>query len=621
MASIKTNRDLISYFKYLLLHPAELKRFISKLWGRYSLAANPYAVEVAAPAFENTDGTIKNEISMCSCSGHNTDYSYYGMLRLASLPLGTARNERINWDIVYSDGEDVAALHRFAWMFQALIYDLDYQNNLQASNAFFVDTIHGWIDHNMPEGKIEARKGQHYEVWQTYTVVERTLNWIYCLLATSGANIKDKKIETALTRQLIYISQHLEYNGEIFTGNHLSNSGRGLFIGGLVLQNDFFMDLGLNILQNEADRIIVDDLFLREGSTHYQFLVGRNYLEAFIFAAIYHHEKAARTLHPIAERLMGGCKYFMHQNKDGSWDIPLIGDISPDCPPRWLMGVPYVADMVFYGQSSFLPPEAPGWHSLFGKMISLTPWEKGALPKSNQTCTCQDWTKLQYSDWLCYAHVNSKNYLYLLGHTHQDTGGILLYHKGEKIIIDTGRRQYNQENFGSRGKQWYGHSLVCVDDMSPCIESRSMYSEEFLRSQLLNPPSISVSEDGIAIKNYGYMRKNGVGIWERNILFQEKQVIIRDYVDGRSRHKIVMMYHLPYELEPNGHKYCFQVKEHTYSICCSVKSNCVNVLRGSDSYLAKASDQYGKEYDISTLCFNETAELPWECETIIKCEE
>ena len=45
------------------------------------------------------------------------------------------------------------------------------------------------------------------------------------------------------------IYQNLEYYGEVHTGNHLANNGRGLYLGGLMLGITSWVDIGGKINQ------------------------------------------------------------------------------------------------------------------------------------------------------------------------------------------------------------------------------------------------------------------------------------------------------------------------------------------------------------------------------------
>ncbi|MBO6244132.1 MAG: hypothetical protein J6O41_06190, partial [Clostridia bacterium] len=79
--------------------------------------------------------------------------------------------KNVEWEKCYLDPEDVASLHRFFWLYR-IIWENKVVDNPEI-NKKINEIIYSWID--VIEKK--DKKDVHSDVWQTYSVVERLINW------------------------------------------------------------------------------------------------------------------------------------------------------------------------------------------------------------------------------------------------------------------------------------------------------------------------------------------------------------------------------------------------------------------------------------------------------------
>lgn len=620
------NDDIKRYLSYVLKHPMEFYRAIQCRKANKLNTKAPYELsDKAIQKIQKESLIIENRFSL-SKTEKKTEGKWSKLtIDLAGETLNINVEQGIPWRTVFPDGEAVAALHRFIWLQRLMTEALEDKTIIEGASEYAVRTILSWIREFMPDGGIEHIDDCHMEVWQTYSVAERVISWIYCLVMSTKKDMENETILSAIKEQLLFIAGHLEYHGEIYTGNHLSNDGRAIFIGGCVFQSKELMDFGLRIMLEEAKRIITDGIFLREGSAHYQFLITRNYMEAMLFAKKYENMEAERELKAIVEKLAEGCKFFLYEDTSKMWDIPRIGDISPDCTPEWLMGVPCVSVCVMENRTSEEKfPETIGWHTLVCALFDLKKNGKKELANSFQdtgTHCFQDWVRVNKGDWIFFSHINQSCHPYTLGHAHQDSGGIVLFHKGRRIVIDTGRKRYLDVTQGGKGKEWFGHSMLVVDDINPFVTSRGFYSSQYLIDISKEAPVFCVEDDHtIVIKNHGYERIRGVGCHQRSVCIQEKTIKISDSVDGKGKHELTILFHLPYQVKKIADGYEFIVEDEKYLVQIPNNVTHSNVMYGSESLLSTASDIYGLEYDISTIVCKVSVYLPWKCETVIRFE-
>ena len=110
----------------------------------------------------------------------------------------------------------------------------------------------------------------------------------------------------------------------------MSNNGRGLYRLGLELGLSAATKVGAEILKNEAKRLFLPSGMLREGSSHYQLLLARNYLDAALAARRHSDANQADFEHVASNALAAAAGLRL------GGGFPLIGDISPDVPPDYL---------------------------------------------------------------------------------------------------------------------------------------------------------------------------------------------------------------------------------------------------------------------------------------------
>lgn len=623
--SIMKDDDIERYLSYLLRHPMEFYRAIQSRKANTLNTKAPYELsEGIIQKIQKESLIFKNNFSL-SQTMKSVEKKWPELtLDLSGEILKINVEQSIPWRTVFSDGEAVAALHRFIWLQQLLTEALEDKGTIRWLSQYVIQIILSWIQEFMPDGRIEHIGDCHMEVWQTYSVAERVISWIYCLVISTEKDIENEKILSAIKEQLLYIASHLEYYGDIFTGNHLSNDGRALFIGGCVLQCKELMDFGLQIMVGEAKRIFIDAIFLREGSAHYQFLITRNYTEAMLFAQKYDNIEAENKLKAIVTNLAEGCRFFLFDDAAKKWDIPRIGDISPDCTPEWLLGVPCVSACILRNREFEIKfPKTIGWHSLICTLFNLegNGDKEPVNPFKAQGVHCfQDWLRVNKGDWILFVHINHSCHPYTLGHIHQDSGGIVLFHKGRRIVIDTGRKKYLGVSQGGKGKEWFGHSMLAVDGLNPLVTSRGFYSSRYLMDISKEAPVFCIEDNSITIKNHGYERIKGVGCHERRISIKERTIKISDLVDGKGKHEVIILFHLPYQVKKLAAGYEFKVDGEKYLVQIPLNIEDSKVVYGSEDMLSTASDIYGSEYDISTIICKVSVHLPWKCETVIRFE-
>lgn len=587
--------DFRQYAKYVLCHIG------SRPQARVAQKVPPY-LERLEEEMEKVSQREKRRIKLLKYNGGFFQYGRVSeeqwKIYLAGKEVTIDRNTE--WNYQFADDEDMAALHRFIWLYNGLIIKREQGYECEGLKEQVLGFILSWIQ-RYKEINI---KELHPEIFQTYSVAERVVNWLYSLSVVHKLDyLENSEIYESIFEQVKYICNHLEYYGEFFTGNHLSNDGKAVYIAGMLLGIKEYQEIGKEILIQEVQRIITDQGFLREGSVHYQFLITKNYAEVYWVAKQFGDRGFQRIVAPYLLKMANACGYFLIDKGDNQWEIPLIGDISPDYKPEWIIGAPWIAEWLVCGKKIEKLPVSIGWHNIF--RICWNNCETDSI-KNDIFLWQKDWGKLKYGKWLAFFHVNHSLYPNnLTGHFHHDTGAIVLYHDGNCILCDCGRYTYENIVRGIRDKSMEAHCGIKIDGVQPEMDMRTFYPSDFIRKHASRSPSI-VQKDNVSaeIWQYGFQRLKNVGVLKRVVEIEEETVQIRDVFEGRGRHKLEFFFHTEEGFRVEQNQLILITKTEKFIIEFNKKFMDIHIIygKGSDAE-GKMAISYGESRDIcSAIC-------------------
>jgi hypothetical protein len=395
----------------------------------------------------------------------------------------------------FSDTETLLALHRFAWL----------PLTKPAVNPGWVHTL--W---NQWRGQFGTPSGTW--PWHPYTAAERVINLIDYIMQSGFPGDPNETI-IVLARHGPAIAGQLEYYGDHYTSNHLSNNGRGLYRLGLFLGWPECADIGATILLNEAPRIFMRSGILREGSSHYHVLLTRNYADAWL-AARRHGRPEEEALRDIVARALSVIPALTLPG-----GMPLVGDISPDCPPEFLDGL---SD----GGSDWLAQRSDDERHALQQLCATVP------PAEREALAADGWVRADHAPWAALWHCAPEGWSQMPGHGHQDCGSFELHHDGQPVIIDPGRGRYGDDGDAARYRSAETHSGLTIDGTDPYPTNRPYYDNGFRRKTCGPPPSMDSFDNGVSLTFEGLSRLNSVGQVCRRWSFDTDRVVLNDTVAG-----------------------------------------------------------------------------------------
>lgn len=421
------------------------------------------------------------------------------------------KNNKFDWRKHYRDKEDTMALHRFGWLLR-LLSENPSTNIIKMGYTWITD----WIDFN---GSMKSNIS-----WESYSVSERIVNWLIFICATkSHLNVNNsmlKKINNALIDHVTYLSRNLEFRGDK-TNNHIINNARALYISGRILRLPFAEKIGKSIIKNETDKLLPDGV-LNEGSTHYQLLVTRTYLEIYWFA---HKTDDYEMINWIEKKIYNMIKvcHLLSIDLEGETNkIPFIGDISPDYPPDWFYGFPFTINDPRKRNKS-------KWFKLFNdfnvinnimgdttKVSSFMNKNNTIIIKKNQ------WLKHKNDNIQVYSCIKNNS---IKSHVHQDEGSFSVFYKNTPIIIDPGLKNYVWDDSVTQSQvKAESHNCVLVNNLGLYPSKLS-----FMKN-ILNPKPIELIHNkfGYLTKMNGFRSSGNYTRWDRSLLLDRFKLTVHD---------------------------------------------------------------------------------------------
>lgn len=390
--------------------------------------------------------------------------------------------------------ETTLSLHRFAWVpLMAPETDPHWVGGVWRAWA----RVHGSPDDGW--------------AWHPYTAAERVIN----ILDFARRHGLPDGAAALLAAHAPVIAKGLEWFGDHHTSNHCANNGRGLYLLGLALGLPQAIDAGARVLLAEGQRIFLPSGVLREASSHYHLLLTRQWASVWL-AACAHGRPEVPQFEATLRRALAVLSAF-----DLPGGFPLIGDISPDCPPSHLFGL--------------LPSASAesGWTGGLDESdrIALATLRDARVKPA---ALSQDgWLRYDRGPWSGLWHADPAGWSPMPGHGHQDCGSAEIHFDGEPVFVDPGRGSYAEAGEADPYVASGVHGTLTVDGADPYPPNKPYYAPDF-RASLAGPAALCGEDDGVRLIHGGYARL-GVPQVERRWSFGDTRMVVDDTVAGRGR--------------------------------------------------------------------------------------
>ena len=503
-----------------------------------------------------------------------------------------------DWFVEFEDQEVTSSLHRWNW----LLYGLSEENIYKLSREEGVSLIRSWLRCCLSLQRFNN---------DAYSSSERIVNASIFLL-TTGDKTVPQDIQNAFQYMATQIAKNLEYYEEDMTGNHAFNNARGLLFAGIISRLPFATELAFEIFKERLPKLVTDDGFLREGSSHYHFLFTRWVLEVQWILSKANNKEIESFIRPYAANLVKRCWFFLVKNiKTKQWSIPLIGDISPDFSPEWLLSVPWSIPALDVYMPDFLPcyEGKKGWGLLFG----IDNGHGEAKRVSNETYPDSYWHRVDYNQVTFFAHAEASNGKLRSDHRHLDLGGFVLYYGGQPLLIDCGRCDYTQSDASVYGYSASSHNTLLINGLSAEVDGPSWLQEAYKRVQVKT--KLTECDDSVlfTINHDGFCRISNMSIThERRFKLKSDMCEIEDRLIGHGTCDLGLSFHYSPEFGPpdsHGSDFSFQNIGATFHVDNQFQGK-VKFGQSESPIRGLFSPEYGVLTNCFTLDIHETIHLP-----------
>ena len=525
-------------------------------------------------------------------------------------------NNDLTWREYFDDEENSFSLHRFGWMLEAIA-------GKRLSERESLNLIIHWITFNSGNGGVG---------WDSYSISERVTNWCIAFRTLIVILPSHDPIILSIRKQLDYLVCNLEIRGTA-TNNHLLNNGRSLLIAGLVLQEKRYLEIGDQIISIVSKKILTKSGMSQEGSSHYQILIARIYLEILWFSFNYAKLSIFKKYFDVAKKTFEAASLFFR-----STPFPYIGDISPDFDREFFEDILLVGNSILNGHiSNSFDDHSKSWSYFFGTITEAehdtsqinellpflsSPNKKTPRPRSgvNSVNKYQDagFYYFNYGDLSLYIYLNPNNAVSPGSHAHSDVGSFILNYKNKNILFDSGRANYLTTLISQHGRSIKAHNGIRLDNREPQIVHGLNGLPELMDPEFLGGiPQIEIEESPLCVKliHPGYQRISKEIIVTRLLKLRKDQILIEDNITGHGNHFIETFFHLTSnQIRKTKSSLSITIDDIQVGMECDCPEAEIKIIRGmnnhENSYFSVKSEHYGKMSEFNTIILRQDAQLP-----------
>ncbi|MBX7136614.1 MAG: heparinase II/III-family protein [Oligoflexia bacterium] len=446
------------------------------------------------------------------------------------------------WRGPFEDPEVEASLHRWVWLLHA------FEEYPQLPHAWGTEQIRGWLEAcgELPGGVAS----------EPYTVSERISNYFLfssCFFQHDQIlSNTPKSISSLLHNSALYLASRIEYSGRYTSGNHPINNARALLFAARLFDLPRLYALAAAALRERLDFLTTPDGFLREGSSHYHFLITRWLLEIYGVERRRTDSSIRQWLGSYLRPLLERCWFYLVPS-DSDLRMPLIGDISPDLPPTWLLCMPWSELAVEFSAPRFpLPLNTPRAGLKFWGGMSTALQARSSPDTEPQFFPKSHWYRLDRGRatvfWLAEPGEDRDR----ASHAHQDLLSFVLYLDGRPIFIDPGRNSYlDTDPLSSYGASAQAHNSLTLDGYPAVLKSwQTRFAPGYRQANVATSWSSASDQFTFTIQHNGFNRIAGRALeHRREFQLHSGGLRITDTLSGSGSYALELHFHLAPELQ------------------------------------------------------------------------
>jgi hypothetical protein len=388
--------------------------------------------------------------------------------------------------------------------------------------------------------------------------------------------VRDLQLNDFFSRSIDHLTKNLEYYPGGITYNHVVNNLKGILTAAIVCIDEVRLNVYSALFFQELAIIVGEDGILREESSHYQFIVTRWICEIEYLFMKAKYKDGSEKIAKYSRSMLAGCHFFLVIDKQGSLQIQMIGDISPDFDPDWII------DYVCGCYKDEMERRSYGHLILAG--IGYTNLLKDRF-EGHKTLSVQsnaDVTRVIFDDtdiFICHAHKQGKHYP---NHAHDDFGSYILFFNGKEFIGDRGRINYKQITESKDYMLSEAYNVISINNFPIIISEvqRHFFPPFYLKAkgdvnvkQIEDFIEISVSTNAVKC-----IKSSRIKRYERIYSIRSNTITISDHLYGTGNISVKgqIILHPSCDLAPSAEN-SYLIRRDGLEIDTSFKEDGVNV--------------------------------------------
>lgn len=335
--------------------------------------------------------------------------------------------------------------------------------------------------------------------WEPYPISLRVVNWIKWTL---GGAVPPDGFNRSLAVQTRFLAQRLEWH---LLANHLLANAKALVFAGVYFagaEAERWYRRGMAIYRSELPRQVLADGVHFELSAMYHSIILEDLLDCCNLLKGTGRADDTRFFADYAARMVGALERMT--GSDGT--IVKFNDAADGIALAPVKLMDYARALSIAGRPF---PDAPS---------GIVRLEKG--------------------DWVLIAKCGAIGPDYQPGHAHADTGTFELWHRGVKVIADTGTDRYVVDAERCRQRGTTAHNCVTIDDHN----SSEVWGGHRVARRV--HPQFTVSDDAVIELRYRDVCGNAI---TRRLRLAETGLEGEDAVSGHGS-EIALRWHQPAEV-------------------------------------------------------------------------
>ena len=451
-----------------------------------------------------------------------------------------------DWHQTFADPEIASSLHRWNWLLYGITTD-----DVRLSRDDGITLMRSWLDACGTDARYSGAP---------YTTGERLVNGL--LFLTRDASPIPADLAAAFRSMARDVAAALEYRPDGMTGNHAFNNARALLFAAVFADLPGARDLAYAIASERLSVLVTADGFMREGSSHYHILFTRWVLEMLWAATRSGDGDFVRLLSDVASRLVERCWFFLVRQEGNAWQMPLIGDVSPDFPPAWLVSLPWstLAREAFTPRVMPPAPTAPGWATMFEARHSSSGEPNGAAIANVACWPDGGWCRADVGVWTLLVRARPHDGRLRSGHEHADLTSYTLFRDGDVLIADCGRHDYSDRELGSYGRSARAHTAPIIDGLGSMADGPTWLSGRYTRVDVALSAVKTATGCRVIVEHSGFKRLARTPILHRReLLLEPTGLTVTDHLVGTGSCDVELPLHFGPDVENVGSGQAWQL--------------------------------------------------------------